>query len=248
MKLLNLQLGLALVIALTTMVNAVPTSTLIEVTAPETSIRIDSALLPAPLASDNITMILPGVDLFGPTDLVASGVPLETHAAKELPAVPGAILMTLAGFLCVSLVRDRRAWLATVTTILNLAQTGVRIIPQLALCTAFQASRKSQPSAVRLTRDGTNRALLSNDPTGISYAGLLYRLAAIPGYSNLNTPIQRKNIQIKKGWQTLSAQALFCAHNSRELSEPDNRWVGQYLSPKPRTTFPGHRSVQGGSI
>ena len=32
--------------------------------------------------------------------------------AKLLPAVPAALLMVLTGFLCVSLVKDRKAWLA----------------------------------------------------------------------------------------------------------------------------------------
>jgi hypothetical protein len=47
--------------------------------------------------------------------------------AKSLPAVPGALLMALAGFLCVSLVRDRRIWL---TTILWIAHVGLATLPQ----------------------------------------------------------------------------------------------------------------------
>jgi len=47
--------------------------------------------------------------------------------AKSLPAVPGALLMALAGFLCVSLVRDRRIWL---TAILWVAHVGLATLPQ----------------------------------------------------------------------------------------------------------------------
>jgi len=48
---------------------------------------------------------------------------------KSLPAVPGALLMALAGFLCVSLVRDRRVWL---TAILWIAHVSFATLPQFA--------------------------------------------------------------------------------------------------------------------
>jgi hypothetical protein len=63
--------------------------------------------------------------------LPAIGVKLTSYPSqiKSLPAVPGALLMALAGFLCVSLVRDRRIWL---TAILWVAHVGLATLPQFA--------------------------------------------------------------------------------------------------------------------
>jgi len=47
-----------------------------------------------------------------------TGSQAAPFGAKSLPPVPGALLMGLTGFLCVSLVRDRRFWLAALAGLL----------------------------------------------------------------------------------------------------------------------------------
>jgi hypothetical protein len=53
-------------------------------------------------------------------------------ATVSLPAVPKAILMVLTGFLCISLVRNRRTWLATLAALVWVGQLGLANLPLLA--------------------------------------------------------------------------------------------------------------------
>ena len=55
---------------------------------------------------------------------------------KSLPAVPGPLLMVVVGFVCVSVVRDRRTWLAVVTCLRWAGQSGFSLLPRVALCAA----------------------------------------------------------------------------------------------------------------
>ena len=52
---------------------------------------------------------------------------------KSLPAVPTAALMVLIGFICISLVKDRRIWSAVLAVLLSASQTGVHAVPQLVM-------------------------------------------------------------------------------------------------------------------
>jgi hypothetical protein len=65
-----------------------------------------------------------------PGDSIDSPVPAV--AATSLPAVPGALFMGLTGFLCVSLVRDRKIWIAALAGLLWAGQAGVTVLPQVA--------------------------------------------------------------------------------------------------------------------
>jgi len=60
---------------------------------------------------------------------------------KSLPAVPGALLMAVVGFVCVSVVRDRRTWLAVVTCLLWAGQSRFSLLPRVALCAAGDRQR-----------------------------------------------------------------------------------------------------------
>ena len=55
----------------------------------------------------------------------------QGNGAANLPAVPRAILMGIIGFLCVSLVRDRKVWVAALVLIFVLGQVGVQALPRL---------------------------------------------------------------------------------------------------------------------
>ena len=109
--------------------------------------------------------------------------PADTHSPAPLPAVPAAISMTLCGFLCVSFVRDRRAWLAVACGLLWLGQAGIQAVPQLGhkLCCRMAAAKHSISKL--------NPALAANsfERTGnhstIRYIGLLRRLEGIPDHN-----------------------------------------------------------------
>jgi hypothetical protein len=98
-----------------------------------------------------------------------------------LPALPPAIAMVLTGFICISLIKDRRVWLAALAGLLWVGQTGIWALPEL-------TSRLSR----RVHSDQqVNTALVVSYPLGggyypdsyseeIRYIGLLHHLAGIP--------------------------------------------------------------------
>ena len=59
------------------------------------------------------------------SDAFAPAAGAELADVKRLPAAPAAVAMTLVGFLCVSLARDRRVWLGLACGLIWLAQAGV---------------------------------------------------------------------------------------------------------------------------
>jgi len=108
----------------------------------------------------------------------------QATKAKEnlcLPTLPPAVGMVLIGFMCVSLVRDRKTWVAVLAGLLWVGQTGIWALPQLSL----RISRKvnnSQPIEPALAdlyslRDGFNPANYSEQKR---YTGLLHYLEGIP--------------------------------------------------------------------
>ena len=110
------------------------------------------------------------------TDLQALSI-----SAKSLPAVPGALFLGLTGFLCVSLVKDRRVWLAALAGLLWLGQTGFAALPQLAshLCSKKQIQQQSPASLTYVSElEGSFR--LRSDLKGTQYIGVLRHLAGIP--------------------------------------------------------------------
>ena|GEM_PF-1306804 len=103
-----------------------------------------------------------------------------SSTAKSLPAVPGALLMVVTGFACVSLVRDRRFWLAAVAGILGLGQAGLAALPELAsnLKTKGQIE---QPCSLHGSRpDDSGDFRVRADLEGTQYIGLLRHLGGMP--------------------------------------------------------------------
>ena len=101
--------------------------------------------------------------------------------ARSLPAVPAAFFMVLTGFLCVSLVKDRRFWLAALAGLLWAGQAGIAALPQLAthLSSKKHIQRKLTVGTVSLHQLG-NYGRLRSDIEGTEYIGLLHHLAGIP--------------------------------------------------------------------
>lgn len=120
-------------------------------------------------------------ELFKPPAII--DLPSSNTSVKSLPAVPGTLFMVLAGFLCVSLVNDRRVWLTVLAGLLWLSQTGFAALPHLA---SHLLSKKQIQQSVAggqsLTYiselDGSYRP--RSDLDGTQYIGLLRHLAGIP--------------------------------------------------------------------
>lgn len=105
----------------------------------------------------------------------------QSNIVKPLPAVPAAVLMLLVGFLCVSLYRDRKVWLAALAALLWAGQAGFHAVPQLAyhLC---HKTHNSQYLSVKLAQFclPENSTRLRSDIDGTQYIGLLHHLGGIP--------------------------------------------------------------------
>src|SRR4030066_1353064 len=109
---------------------------------------------------------------------------------KALPSAPGTLLMVLVGFLCVSLVRDRRIWLATLSGLLWAGQAGISLLPQLALNVSGRGLGENQSSSHYLARlcEPKHPNRLRSDIEGTRYVGLLRHLAGIPNAETSSMP------------------------------------------------------------
>lgn len=151
---------------------------------------------------------------------------------KSLPAVPGTIFMVLTGFICVSLVKDRKIWIAALAGLFWLSQASVTSLPKLA---SHLYSRKHiEHSVQNLTCafEINNFSRPRSDIQGSEYMGLLRRLGAIPAntitslfyrvvgrttnyallttqYAILNTQYPIHNIQLARGPPSLYLKTKF---------------------------------------
>lgn len=89
------------------------------------------------------TLVGIGREIVKPHIASTTSISSQQDYAESLPAVPAAKLMVLIGFLCVSLVRDRKVWLAALGGLLWLGHAGAQTVPQLAqqLCPRTHISR-----------------------------------------------------------------------------------------------------------
>ena len=110
---------------------------------------------------------------------------LETLRIKTLPAVPGAVFMSLIGFFCVSLVRDRKFYLAMLIATLGLGQAGIQYLPRLLPISTLRknSSGQLQSSDCSLSALIGRSSRLRSDIEGNQYIGLLRHLAGIPSFS-----------------------------------------------------------------
>ncbi|MFZ0034917.1 MAG: hypothetical protein WAK60_08030 [Sedimentisphaerales bacterium] len=161
------------------------------------TVAADNIIVPTvQTASDTPAVIAPTEEVVGPIDAKLANLGREFlqppasfvvlgnaqgNYVKPLPAVPAAVFMVLSGFLCISLVRDRRVWLAALAGLLWAGQIGVQALPQLALRLSHRNYSQQQLSA-ELTYpyylENSNR--LRSDIEGTQYIGLLHHLAGIP--------------------------------------------------------------------
>lgn len=120
-----------------------------------------------------------GSDFFKPP-VDFTGAPQSTIAVQPLPAVPGALLLALTGFFCVSLVRDRRVWLAAVSGLIWVGQAGIQSFPYLAMRLGHRMNDHHRISTELLYPYFLENSRLRSDIEGSSYIGLLRHLEGIP--------------------------------------------------------------------
>ena len=155
-----------------------------------------------------------GVELFKPPVgfMDSPAPPIHT---KSLPAVPGALLMGLTGFLCVSLVKDRRVWMAALAALLWAGQAGVQALPQLALrLTHKNHSRQQLHPEVTYPHYVQNSNRTRSDIEGTQYIGLLHHLAGIPQRKSTFTHTQWGKAKALTASHVVRAQRLNCARGN----------------------------------
>lgn len=162
------------------------------------------------------------------------GSPPQANRIKLLPPIPGTLLMVLVGFLCVSIVKDRRFWLTKLTDLLSASQSGFIILPQLAshLAGKKQIEQKVSADIVRLS-ESKHPCRLRRDIEGSPYIGLLRHLAGIP--SAAVSFLSRISMwdKLKRKYTKIIAQSCY-------LSENSNKSVQSLCHHKPFALFEGH--------
>lgn len=109
-----------------------------------------------------------------------TGAAQSTVQVQPLPAVPGALLLALTGFLCVSLVKDRRFWFTALAGLLWVGQAGIQSVPNLALRLGHRIHNHHRVSADLVYPYLLENSRLRSDIEGTQYIGLLRHLAGIP--------------------------------------------------------------------
>ncbi len=134
-----------------------------------------------------------------------AGLPAPAAGVKPLPPVPGTLLMVLVGFVCVSLVKDRRAWLSALAGLVCAGEAGFSLLPQLALHLAGKRQGEQQSSSLCAARSCEPRrpCRLRSDIEGTYYMGLLRHLAGIPdGTISLSFPLFPPSLPAQKACTT----------------------------------------------
>jgi hypothetical protein len=105
----------------------------------------------------------------------------SSNSVRPLPAVPATALMLLIGFLCVSLYKDRKIWLAALAALLWVSHAGIQTLPRLAYHLSHKKHTKQKICAKLnyLSRLGSSHRSRS-DIDGTRYIGLLHHLGGIP--------------------------------------------------------------------
>jgi hypothetical protein len=124
-----------------------------------------------------------------------SGSQAAAARVKSLPHIPGTLLMVLTGFICVSLVRDRKTWLTILIGLIWIGQAGFHVLPQLAshLMSKKQINKRDFSGVTNLCRPVYSHRLRS-DIDGTYYIGLLHYLAGIPAAEESFLQIQESGL------------------------------------------------------
>ena len=121
------------------------------------------------------------VRLPSPHELFSPPLAASYSKASPLPSVPRTLFMVLTGFLCVSLIRDRRFWLAVLAGIIWAGQAGVLAVPQLAFRFVNKSRTEQHLNTALILPSGPDHFFGDHIRTAATqYVGLLRHLAGIP--------------------------------------------------------------------
>ena len=112
--------------------------------------------------------------------------------------------MGLTGFLCVSLVRDRKVWMAALAGLLWAGQAGFSALPQLAdHIVSRKQTEQFPPASLTCTPELLHSDRPRSDIEGTRYIALLRYLAGIPDGSLQSTSLraQRSNLRNQRNTQ-----------------------------------------------
>ena len=174
---------------------------------------------------------------------VFGGSTTSRNNIRKLPAVPGAVLLGLMGFLCVTLVRDRKTYLAVFIAMVSLGQQGMYAVPELAARFGHAGhiakhSLEAKSHNVYLP----NIAFGERNSEERNFLGLLRRLAAIPGHAHIFANINIRhggNGRFKGGLLLLEEAGPFYASKRAIPSVPAVPSIQSILSPL--AEFPAER-------
>lgn len=146
--------------------------------------------------------------------VISADTSASANGTKSFPPVPSGLLMVLTGFVCISLVRDCRVWLTALTCLLWAGQTGLSLLPQLALCLAGERHRE-QPSldCVAGPRRPVRMRRRRSEIEGTYYAGLLRHLAGIPDRdvpTSFQAPVRSPVVQLSSAFFVRYRRDLCC--------------------------------------
>ena len=177
---------------------------------------------------------------------VFGGSTASRNNIRKLPAGPGAVLLGLMGFLCVTLVMDRKTYVTILIAMVSLGQQGMYAVPELAARFGHAGhiakhSLEAKSHNVYLP----NIAFGERDSEGRDFLGLLRRLAAVPGhhthtFTNISISVSKGgNKRFKGGLLLLEEPGLFCASKRAIPSVAAAPSTQSILNPL--TEFPAER-------
>ena len=120
--------------------------------------------------------------LWNPSVILPETIVQAAPPARTLPALPGAIFMTLLGVGCILFVRERRTLVTVLAGVFILSQYGIQILPKLSARLThgklFHHHLSSGHNSIPF------QAIESKHPAGrsdaLEFIGLLHRLAGSP--------------------------------------------------------------------
>jgi hypothetical protein len=151
----------------------------------------------------NTTLAAIGQEIIQPHNVSKGITDLREHYTKSLPAVPAAMFLVLTGFFCVSAVRDRRAWLAALASILWFSQSG---LPNVIKTLSTMVKEKMNTSHMSVSMESSE------------YLGLLY-------YQRVGVPENRNILKILSGYR--SRKTVLNTDNDR----PVQQWAINFSRP-----------------
>lgn len=105
----------------------------------------------------------------------------EADSSLYIPAVPSAVLLGLTGFLCVTMVRDRKFWLFLAVGAVSLSCTGLHSATKLVSNARTVDSKLSPAQASEISGRFAEDALRTRaDIEGSTYIALLHYLQGLP--------------------------------------------------------------------